>query len=209
MNKKPINELTEEELSSLISESEVKVVEEIPINNVILESFDNILPFISTFNIKNGDNEVDSMLLYSLYKHWSKLDDLQLKGKFINELNKYFQFLSRSGRKYYLLDKSGLLFAPSIYELYEKKCKRKRTLPKGSTNHFNSFINTYQIKRSDSRWISFETLYFLYIGWRNIKKLKQKLKEKMFKRFLTLYFGKAKHTKEGLFYKIELTHEET
>jgi hypothetical protein len=146
--KKPITELSEAELLELIRDEPNKIK--------IYEWPNDVMDFISVYNIKTGTNPITLNLLYRLYRKWSnspvKMRELSITLTDI--------FPSKRSTIIYI-DKTLLNLKEEIYKLLKPVDKTRH---KGWLEHFNKYLNEYSIK-SGGLFIKDTVLYNLYDKW--------------------------------------------
>src|SRR6266700_12251 len=139
--KKLITELSTEELLENASKAE----EILPENDII--------KFISFYNIKSGKDKVTIHLLYYIYSHWSK--EKISKSIFAREMG--FFFVKDQGKL--LVSMSDINFSKKAIELLQKKDKTKI---KSFKTHFENFLNKYNLipdQYNIKNWIEDFSLY--------------------------------------------------
>jgi hypothetical protein len=168
---KSITELSEQELLSILgADSQAKVY-----------TWPNdVMEFISVYNLKSGTEEVTSSLLYNLYTHWSK-DPVKRKA-FTFTLRDLFPTINYSKTFVVLLNSSTLNLKAQAYKYVEKEDKTKE---KGWMDHFEKYLFFYSLK-SGSFFAKDSVLYSLYSRWYGKKR--RPLGFKQFNNHCKLYF---------------------
>jgi len=155
MNKKPITEISSEDLLKVLEDNK-DIKEE---TNVIYKN--DIIDFISQFNLKQGEEKISTRLLYSIYKPWSKLK--LSKKTFTFNLRSFFLLTEGNDNKELMvllnLDYNQLLKKTLINS--KKKVKTRRKFYK---EHFESYLMKYSIKKG-SFFVKDSILYNLYDKW--------------------------------------------
>lgn len=198
MVKKVPHVLNTEDLLRVIESSHKEEPEkEVP---EILEYTNDILPFLSKFNIIPGDKMIKKNLLFSIYKAWSK--NPKKKKEFILEMNKYFRVRSPDGSNYFYINKNAMSLTHEIYQKYKKH--NKKVTSRHWVQHFEDFLN-YHALESKNYWIHINILYFLYEKYLHERKLNTSpsaiLNKHNFESFCNLYLQK-KITKDGPVYAV-------
>ena len=173
--KKSTTEMTEKELLDLVSKD----------SDIILYNWPNdVMEFISVYNIKSGKEEIASKLLYKLYKLWSKQP--VKKRTFAMTFTDLFPSInSIDGTKYnliLLLDKKAINLKQEAYNFIKKNDKTKE---KGWMEHFEKYLYFFSIK-SGSLFIKDSVLYKLYSRWYGKKR--RPLGFDQFNNYCKLYF---------------------
>jgi hypothetical protein len=171
MNKKLPQTLSDDELiAQLVRDGET---EEIVSNN-------DILLFISTYNIQSGDKSIAQKLLYRLYKSWSRNP---LKSKtFTNEMLLYFTRVGNNLK----INQDAIKLSKMAQDAFLKE-SRPRTKSPTHRAHFEAFMKHYGLSRG-TFWASTEILFDLYDEWCYSNKRSTQLAIKTFRSFLKLYF---------------------
>lgn len=190
MNKKPITEISSEELLKTIEDNH-------DIKEQTSYSYKNdILDFISTFNLKNGSDEITNKLLHKIYSSWSKIKLNQ--SEFTHQIHLFFNS-KKAGGKYFILlnlDYNALL-KKSLFSI-AKKSKTKR---KSYKVHFEKYLNKYSITNG-SFFIKDSVLYNLYDKWTYSFKKSHPLGPIQFNGFCKLYF-KFKYIEGGYWFGVD------
>lgn len=198
MSNKLPNEISDADLLELLnSKADHKYIVTSSLTN------DDIVMFLSTFNIKPGKEPIQARGLYKLYKDWSKSPINQYS--FAHTLNKYYK---RQGL-YYLINLDVLDLAKSALDIIKKPNKRK-TVRKSWRIHFQSFVDRYSLK-SGNFYVNDFILYYLYDKWTYDNRVRGRLGKEQFNEFCKLYFKLKRNRKKGSNWfgidkGIELTH---
>lgn len=172
MSKLP-SQLTDEEILALLNSDEV---EESSVQ--IFDYKDDIVPFLSFYNITPGDSPVSKKLLYKLYKAYSKepLDQLNFNvqvGRFVSPSRDHFN-----------LNLDNFAISNHIYQAEKKRDKTKSlTFQK----HFNWFITERGVE-SGSHWIEGFILFFIYKDFCKSRRVNPRFGYVNFHKFLKLHF---------------------
>lgn len=162
-----------DELDELLKLAESETYEE------DTQSKNDIVAFLSTFQIKPGPNIIRLQLLYELYSLWSK--NPITKNRFGKELNK---FLISSAHHTYRLNAAAFKLSKKAYDLLQEKTCDK-TKSKKYKRHFEAFIKHYELKKG-TFYLEWFVIHYLYDLWSNRKT--NHLGEVQFQKFLALYF---------------------
>lgn len=174
MRKKPITEVTDEELLKLLegnSETSELNIEEYP---------NDVLEFMSVFNLQNGPYPVKTAVLGRFYSQWSQ-NPLK-PNQFTKELHK---FLNIDGNNFMLNITNNEILKKTLKHLE----KRDNTKLKISKLHFDNFIKKYNIQKGDF-WMKDIVFYDLYDKWSYEINKKRPFSFYSFKKFCNLYFMK-------------------
>jgi hypothetical protein len=152
--KKLWNELTDEEL--------VNSIEDTNESNVVYSNNENeqlVLDFLSSVNIKSGDEPVIKKFLYKLFLR-STYENLSIRT-FINICNVYLKHNDR----FYFIDKTGMTLTKEAYDkLYTESIARPKIKRKTVYNKLNSFCNKYNVQPGKET-IGVMHLYRLFENW--------------------------------------------
>lgn len=189
MSKLLPSQLTEEEILALLDsdDAEEQTVE-------IFNYKDDIVPFLSFYNITPGNTLVSKKLLYKLYKTYSK-HPLEERSFNIN----VGQFVAPTGAHYNInLDN----FAISNH-LYKAEKTRDKTKSLKFQKHFEWFLTEKTVKRG-TKWIEGFILFFIYKDFCKSRRVNHKLGYINFHKFLKLHFQyKRLRGNRALFFKID------
>lgn len=173
-NLKPITEISKEDLLDLVNSNTNKVT--------IFDYKNDLLDFISTYNIIQGENRIPGQLIYNLYKRWSK-NPLH-RNHFGQEMSQLFPNIRYGQGNVFLINKEKDYFLEKIVNKKQNKTKRKPWL-----THFNKFIDKYQLK-SGRFYVKDIVLYNLYDKWTYKNGNKNPLGFQQFLKFCRLFFSK-------------------
>ncbi len=181
MNKiKPITQISDEDLlKSLEDNKDVK--EEI---NALYSN--DILDFISYFNLQQGEERVSSRLLYKIYKSWSKVKIS--KKSFVSHLGSFFSLSRNSMEHMILLNMSYNPLLKKSLSIIKRKVKTRRRFYK---EHFENYLSKYNIKKG-SFFVKSSVLYNLYDKWIYTFKKRNPLSSNQINDFFKLFNFKTK-----------------
>ena len=149
MNKKLPHTLTEDELLSQLKDES---------HQTAIESVGNdILLFISTYNIQSGKDRVHKSILYRLYKSWSKYP--VSATKFGREISVYFG----SAGNWTHINQNALKLSKMAQEAFLKRKRVKTRSP-----HYKSQVERFMKECDISKgtfWLEAEILFDLYDEW--------------------------------------------
>lgn len=178
MSKKtPISQISDDDLLKLLKVDPQSISSTNKVTEY-LEYKNDVLDFISSINLKAGDNKITSKLLYKAYTRWS--DKPIGHNAFTKELTDFFVY----NQQYFLLN---------IKPLQLKKLITKETHPMSKTRmrslgkHFQQFIKFYDLK-SGGLYLKDIVLYNLYDKWAYIKDQENPISSRQFLRFLNRWF---------------------
>lgn len=186
-SKKPINKIDVDELIK-IAQTESK-------EKQAYHHLNDISSFVHFIKINPGSNAVSFKTLYNLYRDWS--NNPVKKYTFNNQLKTSYSYKQIGIHKYYFFDKTELDLREILNAEKQRKVK-DYTKTKSKKNHFDSFLNFYNIKPGDY-YIEDFVLYNLYDKWTYKNKNKSPFSMKNFRGFCNLYFLK-KENKVKAFY---------
>lgn len=129
---------------------------------VIVSYKNDILNFIKFYKLKSGNKRVKRTLIKRLYRNWSKDPDKHFGYK----LGRYFQ--GKDG--YFLLNRDPTEF---LEYLDDKEPKKTKISIKRSYN-VNQFLLDQRIAKGDNYFIHY-ILYYMYLEWCDLNKVKDKL----------------------------------
>lgn len=192
MIKKAPHTLKTDELLDLLEEAE-KSPE--PQEQDLSQYKNDILTFLSVFDIKQGTDYIKKNTLYSIYKVWSKRP--LWKKDFLTEIDALFQSHGTSG---YKINHNAIKLTHDAYVKF--KTEGVKLTSKHWTIHFQGFLEYHALETGDF-WIEDDLLFFLYDKYTYItgadSRHKGCLKKKDFYKFCDLFLNK-KITKYGRVY---------
>jgi hypothetical protein len=158
MTNKNTKDLSIEELLKAINDNDV---------NETFTSNDPFYTFIEVFGIKDGDYEITTKLLLSLYRHWNPRHKIT-HSYFTVNINKYLTYYKRNNC--FRLNKN-LEEVVKHLEEYKKPPLNTRIKSKGIQTHFNKFLEEKNIQ-AGTLYIEADVFYHVYDTWcyRNRKK---------------------------------------
>lgn len=187
-NKLP-HQLSEQELLEQLQNEEKDSTTE------TIDSQDDILSYLASFNITNGTTKVLSSVLYKLYKEWSR-QPLE-RMSFSIRLG---QILVRDNR-YFLINHDSIALNKELAKWRTAKKKYKVKSPKWH-NHFKAFLNHYGLKKGPV-YLEGDMIYWLYDKWEyNRGKKGRSLNRTAFGSFCKLHFGEEKRTPYSRMYGV-------
>lgn len=161
----------------------LKLVTETPVDDAvaILELNDVVL-FLSTYDITPGPNLVLHRLIYRLYRLWSKQP--LTHQQFTQEMVKYLISYEKRDQWYYLINTAAFKLSAKAYELLKAQTVNK-TKSKNYKRHFEAFLKFHGLTPG-TLWLESYLIFYLYDLWANKKP--KPLGEKQFHKFAKLYF---------------------
>ena len=157
----------------------------------------NILLFISTFGLEQGEEKVNVEVLYQLYKYWT-ITPLGFK-KFHKLILNYFTPTPKS-KKIVLLNTPTLFLSKEALKLLKNKANthQKKDFIYFK-QHFTSFLKYYDLKEGNEL-TDLDTLFALYNNWSHYKN-RRNWGFLTFKQLCNVILPNIK-TKKGTFYKL-------
>lgn len=147
---------------------------------------EDVTPFLSFYNIKPGNELVQSKILYKLYKTWSK-DPLR-ETQFNWKIKDYIEY--KEG--YLKLNIDALQVSNKVID-YLKEHTQNKTKSPSWKRHFDNFLTYYNIESGDN-WVESYYLYHIYDLWTYKNKVKSWLGYKQFINFCDIYFKQKRRT---------------
>lgn len=184
------NSLETEELLELIEDAESQVEPQLTVYK------NDILAFISTFDIQPGEDKIKAHTLYSIYKVWSK--DAILKRQFCLAISQFFEL----NAGFYKINQNAIKLTHEAYSKFKKENRKLKS--KHWTNHFENFLLFYSLKSEDF-WIDAPLLYFIYDKYAHHTGLDNHINTYMGKEVFYNYanlFLRYKKTKHGTVYAV-------
>lgn len=159
----------------------------------VLEYFNDVVPFISHFNIGVGTELVTNKLIYWLYTKWSK-EPLSKSG-FFQEFSKYIPAHNSN----YKINVSSLTLSEAAYKMIQKKVRDPLKTKKGKFD-FDQFLERYSIQKGN-KWVPSYLIYYYYRHWADSLK-KKPLSLESFTQFCKLYFEHKKPAPKQVYFKL-------
>jgi hypothetical protein len=169
------SQLTDEEILALLDAEDQLWDED---TSKIFDYNDDIVPFLSNYQITPGTTPVSKKLIYKLYKAYSKqpLDQLN----FTTQLGNYISH----DRDHFLLNTDQ--FAISKY-VYEAEKTRDKTKSLTFQKHFNWFLQEAKVEKGRT-WIEGFILFYIYKDFCKSRRVNPKFGYVNFHKFLKLNF---------------------
>lgn len=178
--KKLPNQLSTEELLKQVDE--IKLSET---DNIIIE--DNIVEFLSYYNIRAGNNPVNRKPIYKMYKAWNKSNSNVSSKQFGHKLGEYF----KADHNYIYINIEAIDLTKKAKDVFFKSENSNKFKNKNYKEQIERFINNFNIK--DGKYIvQTSVLYYIYEEWCLNNRLKI-LTDRDFSSYIRFYF---KHYKE-------------
>lgn len=175
MKPKNLTELTDAELLDLVSNPDTSTIK-------VYDYPNDIIKFISVYNLKSGIEPIQTRLLHKLYIHWSK-NPVQQK-EFAYTLFDIFPSGKGTGQTVLFLDKKALDLHAEVIKLVTPVDKTRQ---KGWTEHFVKYLSFYNIKKG-GLFIANSVLYNLYDKWCYKNKNRRPLGANQFDKFCKVFF---------------------
>jgi hypothetical protein len=182
------SQLTYEQLMSVLED------EDSAADNEILESYNDVVPFLTNYNITPGDTPVSKKLLYKLYKTYSTEPMTNIEfaiqvGEFVEAKNMFY---------YLNIDN----FAVSKH-IYMEQNKIDKTKSLTYQTHYNWFIKEINLQRG-MKWIEGFVLFYIYKDFCKARRVNPKLGYNSFHRFLKLHFQfRRKNENRSLWFRVD------
>jgi len=159
----------------------------------------DIIPFLSIYNIKPGKNLITRRLVYNLYSKWSP--NPLLSRQFSRELSQYLLVHQKGPVQYYRLNIKAFKLKEEALKLIQQSSMDKTKSPRYK-QHFENFLKYYNIT-SGNYWIPSYGLYYIYDMWSYKIRKNNPLGEIQFFNFCKLYFDyKRKSVSRVMFFRV-------
>jgi hypothetical protein len=179
-SKRPPNKLSDNELLDILNRTSLEDKDRIKIED---SSDNDILRFISFYEIEEGKHFVSSSLMYKLYKAWSR--GMSLSSQFGHQFSQYFSKYQIGLSYGYLLNIDKLKVSKQLFNYLNADSKIQKTVRK---THVANFIKKYGIKRGTFE-IDLHSLYYLYDKWTYSYKKKVPLSKFVFFNVMKLFLS--------------------
>lgn len=176
-SKKPLNSLTEEELTRILEQTSVEDKNKIKIEEA---STNDILEFISFYNLQAGTNVIPAKLIKRLYSHWSKNPVYAVNAV----LTEFFPtYLAHTGKIAFLLNQDAMNISKELFNFLDKpEIKNNKSYRK----HCELFLKKFDLKSGNFE-VCKEVIYYLYDKWMYSKRSKEQLSLKNLSSILKVY----------------------
>jgi hypothetical protein len=164
-----------------------------PVQKINLEKNDVVL-FLTFYDIKPGRNVIKKRFLYELYRKWSS--NSVSKHMFGHEVGKFLPSYQIGKDSIYKLSINAFDINERLYALILKKTKNK-TKSSNYMKHFEHFIKKYEIKHG-TVWLESFVLYYLYDKWIYKINKNNPLGRRQFFNFCKMYFKFKRLTKSKI-----------
>lgn len=152
-----------------------------------LKYSDDILGFITHYNLKAGRKPVSLTLLYRLYTNWSKA---KIKRQaFANRFSQYFAGKQVYTRVYYGLNISAFDLASAVME---KLARDTQKIPQRQIKSIKSFLYHKGI-RPGTFWVERDVLFQIYVNWMYEKGFRSYMRREDFARVMEIFFARRSH----------------
>ena len=181
-------ELSLEELLKSIEGQEIKKED-------IKTSFnDPVLSFTQAFQIIPGPNSVSAILLYELYKLWSK-DAVLTIFSFNRAIGKYIPPRLIHGRRYYMVNTKVLKIAEKI-DIARGSKKKNPDKSKTYHRHYTKFLTENGLDTPGKVYLELDIFYYVYNNWCN-SIYKKPVSYNVFCKLTRLFFSIKRLTQNG------------
>lgn len=171
----------------------LKTIEESEEQNIVGVS-DDVLSFITHFNILSGENLVLKNAMYDLYKGWSK--NPVSKPIFGSKMNTHYLGHQKGPNSYYKVNLDSIQVQRETLLLLEKRKLDKTKYPSWA-KHFSNFIEYYKITKG-SAWVQSYVLMHFYDKWCYKNNKRRLLSEVSFFNFCKLHFECKRNTESRM-----------
>jgi hypothetical protein len=196
-NKKLPSQASYEELLSALDIEESPEV--INTTEEILEFQNNVIPFLSYYNIIPGDKPVTKQLLYKLYKH--HVDDPADKLSFHRTVGEYLSNYSNRSGRFYQINIDQFKISKHLFDLF-KENKVDKTKSLSWRKRFDTFLATKKIT-AGSTWVAGYVIFEIYLDFCRDRKKRASFSYDSFHRMLKEYFeSKRKSSNRSLWFKV-------
>jgi len=163
-------------------------------DNEILESYNDVVPFLTNYNITPGDTLVSKKLLYKLYKTYST--EPMNSMEFAMQVG---EFVEAKGM-FYRINIDNFAVSKHIYAEQNKIDKTKSITYQ---THYNWFVKEIGMNRG-LKWVEGFVLFYIYKDFCKSRRVNPKLGYNSFHRFLKLHFQfRRKNENRSLWFRVD------
>lgn len=185
--------------STISTEDLLKELEKTPVQEQLEipkpKKENDIMRFLTTFNIEPGDQMIERKIIYKLYEQYSQ--DPVGEKKFYKLLAKYITTTNgKRTRVFFNINQKSLDLSEKVTNLLKPRT-RPSTKMIPLQMHFNNFVKKYELKagkKPNFIWVSTKVLYDLYDEWVFAIRKKKPLSYKEFTNFCKIYFPISKES---------------
>lgn len=169
--------------SQLSYEELMEAMEDAPeVEGEVLEHTEDVVPFLSSYNVTPGDHLVSKRLLYKLYRTYSKNPVPQ--QPFILQVGDFVATKFAGGRPFFCLNQDNFAISTAIFK-NEKRIEKTKSLT--YQKHFQWFLTGRGVKKG-SKWVEGFILFYIYRDFCKSHRINPKLGYENFHKFLKLHF---------------------
>lgn len=155
----------------------------------------DILSFLSIFNIKPGKERIKKNVLYSIYRSWSN-NPVSSKDFYI-QMAKFIVEDKKSTKLYYI-NQNVIKITYEAFQMRKRKIAKVKSKNWGTK--FQTYLDNNYIVPGD-RWVHEEALYLMYKEINREKQPQSLLSRDHFIAFLKITF-ELKNTASGMFFAV-------
>lgn len=160
----------------------------------IIESYNDVIPFLTNYNITPGDTLVSKKLLYKLYKAYSS-EPMSVR-EFAMEVGTFVQ----AKGEFYHINMDNFAISKHIYAQQSRVDKTKSLTYQ---KHYTWFVKERAVQRG-SKWLEGFVLFYIYKDFCKSRRVNPKLGYKSFHRFLKLHFQyRRKNENRSLWFRVD------
>jgi hypothetical protein len=178
----------------------LKALESAPenVSETSTEYRNDLLAFLSFYNLQNGNEKVNKTLIKRMYREWS---DDPIEGRLLDwELGKLLTQCPTDSRCY-LVNEKAINLAASAYK-YLLGRKHNKTKSPFYKKHFDRFLSSHGIKKGQV-WMPAFVLFHLYDKWTYKNKSHRTMSQEYFMAFCNLYFERKRVKGTYYWYRVD------
>ena len=194
MRKKVPHSLDTEELLKRITNSEPEEVTTDSLDGILLEEVmqDDVLSFLSAFNIQHGEERIRRTTLYNIYRAWS-MSPVQ-KTSFHLQVGNYIPVITN----YYAINQNSIKLTYDAYKNFKKTKSQAKS--KLWVSRVEDFLNFNAVK-DGPLWLEIDILYFLYDKFEHERGHPTKVSKRYFEKIMDVFL-KNKVTEKSKLYAV-------
>ncbi len=190
MKNKPLTLLTPEELLKLLEQEDDTSTTESPKSEEITEYDNNVVPFLSHYNLVPGDKPLSKKLLYQLYK--AHVEDPLNNLQFQKIVGKFLDYYDNINGSFYKVNIDQFKVAKFIFEMRDKK-RVKKDRSNTYRRHFENFLQEKEIS-AGQHWLEGYIIYEIYLEYCRDRKKRPTFSYVNFHGMLKVYFKNQRKT---------------
>lgn len=168
-----------------------------------IEYTNNVIPFLTKYNIVPGEEEVPASILYKLYREFTR--EPVERHLFIRYINEILVEKGDHRKPYYTINLSAMRISKEYYKLL---CEKEKKQTYKHIQHIRNFIEMYELEDGDN-WVISSELYMLYrLRFLKTKKRAKLSIEQFVQQMKVMFNYKYDEKKRGYWFAVNEKYKE-